>query len=131
MAFESFARVRGIHRRGSQREAQNSTFTSRQADKSRSGRQGSCSCLLRAGMEVLSRVLSAGMQGDDVRELQEDLKRLDIFIPPGERKNAIFGPATRKAVMNLQRAHFSESRVSGIVDQATANLISSEARNRN
>ena len=31
--------------------------------------------------------------------------------------------------MNLQRTFFSEKRVTGIVDQATANVINSEARN--
>jgi peptidoglycan hydrolase-like protein with peptidoglycan-binding domain len=79
-------------------------------------------------MKIVSRVLSSGMQGDDVRELHDELERLDIFIPPGERNNALFGSATKKAVMNLQRARFSENRVTGIVDQATANLLGSETR---
>lgn len=69
------------------------------------------------------------MQGDDVRELQDELERLDFFIPPAERKNGLFGPVTKRAVMNLQRTFFSEKRVTGIVDQATANVINSEARN--
>jgi hypothetical protein len=79
-------------------------------------------------MNVVSRTLSTGMQGDDVRQLHDELTTLEVFIPPAERNSAIFGPATRKAVMNLQRAAFAETRVTGVVDQATANLISSEAR---
>ena len=65
-----------------------------------------------------------------MRELQDELERLDLFIPPAERKHGLFGPVTKKAVMNVQRIFFSEKRVTGIVDQATANVISSEARNR-
>ena len=80
-------------------------------------------------MKVVSRILSSGMPGDDVRELQDELERLDFFIPPAERTNGLFGPVTKRAVMNLQRTFFSEKRVTGIVDQATANVINSEARN--
>ncbi|HEV8598261.1 MAG TPA: peptidoglycan-binding domain-containing protein [Gemmatimonadales bacterium] len=70
------------------------------------------------------------MEGDDVRELHDELERLEVFIPPAERNNALFGPVTKKIIMNLQRSRFSEQRVTGIVDQATANLISSEVRFR-
>jgi hypothetical protein len=65
------------------------------------------------------------MNGPDVRELHHQLELLDLLVPSVERKCALFGPGTKLAVMKLQRAHFSSSRVTGILDQATANLISS------
>ena len=75
-------------------------------------------------MRLRGRILSTGMQGDDVRELHNAMERLDHFIPAPERQMALFGPGTKKAVMDLQRAHSTfSSRVKGIVDQATANLI--------
>jgi len=77
-------------------------------------------------MRVVSRILSIGMHGPDVRELHEKLALLDCFIPPEELKHSQFGPGTRKAVMDLQRAHLSYHRVTGIVDQVTVNLINSE-----
>ncbi len=77
-------------------------------------------------MKLVGRILSTGMQGADVRELHDKLELLDLFIPPEERKHAQFGPGTKKAVMDLQREHLSYHRVTGIVDQVTANLINSE-----
>jgi hypothetical protein len=78
-------------------------------------------------MKLGGRILSTGMQGVDVGDLHDALELLDVFIPPGERSREVFGPATRKAVMELQREHFQfASRVNGMVDQATANLINSE-----
>jgi peptidoglycan hydrolase-like protein with peptidoglycan-binding domain len=78
-------------------------------------------------MRLRGRILSTGMQGDDVRHLHDDLERLDFFVPPHERRTALFGPGTKKAIMDLQREHFHfASRVKGIVDQATANLINDE-----
>lgn len=75
-------------------------------------------------MRLRGRILSTGMQGDDVRELHNAMERLDYSIPSHERQTALFGPGTKKAVMDLQREHFTfSSRVKGIVDQATANLI--------
>ena len=75
-------------------------------------------------MRLRGRILSTGMQGDDVRHLHNDLERLDCFIPPHERRSALFGPGTKKAITHLQKTHFHfGSRVTGIVDQATANLI--------
>lgn len=59
--------------------------------------------------------------------LHDDLERIDLFVPPHERRTALFGPGTKKAIMDLQRAHFIfASRVKGIVDQATANMLSDE-----
>ena len=78
-------------------------------------------------MTVVSRILSSGMHGPDVRQLHAQLEWLDLFIPSVERQNGLFGPGTKKAVMKLQRAHLSYSRVTGIVDQATANLIATAA----
>lgn len=78
-------------------------------------------------MTLVGRVLSSGMQGTDVRRLHDALEKLDFLIPPTERSNALFGPGTRKAVQDLQRKHFQfASRVNGMVDQITANLISTE-----
>jgi hypothetical protein len=78
-------------------------------------------------MKLAGRVLSTGMQGTDVRRLHDALEKLDYLIPPTERSHALFGPGTRKAVQDLQRQHFQfASRINGMVDQATANLIGSE-----
>ena len=78
-------------------------------------------------MRLAGRVLSTGMQGTDVRRLHDALEKLDVLIPPGERSHALFGPGTKKAVQDVQRKHFEfASRINGMVDQATANLISSE-----
>ena len=79
-------------------------------------------------MKIVERVLSVGMFGDDVRELHGQLERLHFFLPPGERGFGFFGPVTRKAVMDVQLERFHPNRVNGLVDQATANLISEEAR---
>lgn len=78
-------------------------------------------------MLLEDRVLSSGMQGTDVRRLHNALERLDFLIPQSERQDALFGTGTRKAVKELQGRHFRfGSRVNGIVDQATANLIGAE-----
>jgi peptidoglycan hydrolase-like protein with peptidoglycan-binding domain len=78
-------------------------------------------------MNLVGRILSTGMQGTDVRRLHDALEKLDFLISPIERTNALFGPGTKKAVQDLQRRHFHfASRVSGMVDQATANLIGTE-----
>lgn len=78
-------------------------------------------------MRLAGRVLSTGMSGSDVSELHDALEALDIFLPSDETRRGLFGPATRKAVVELQREHFQfASRVTGIVDQATANLILSQ-----
>lgn len=80
-----------------------------------------------ATMTLVGRILSTGMQGTDVRRLHDALERLDFLIPPTERSNALFGPGTKKAVQDIQRKHFQfASRVNGMVDQITANLISTE-----
>ena len=78
-------------------------------------------------MKLLGRILSTGMQGTDVRRLHDALEKLGFLIPPTERTNALFGPGTKKAVQDLQRRSFHfASRVSGMVDQATANMIGTE-----
>lgn len=78
-------------------------------------------------MQLLGRILSTGMQGTDVRRLHDALEKLDFMIPPTERGNALFGPGTKKAVQDLQRRHFHfASRINGMVDQITANLIHTE-----
>ena len=80
---------------------------------------------------LAGRILSIGMQGTDVRRLHEALERLNFMIPPGERGQALFGPGTRKVIQDLQRKHFQfSSRINGMVDQATANLIGSEVGRR-
>jgi peptidoglycan hydrolase-like protein with peptidoglycan-binding domain len=67
------------------------------------------------------------MQGTDVRRLHDALEKLDFLLPPTERRHALFGPGTKKAVQDVQRKHFQfASRVNGMVDQATANLINTE-----
>lgn len=80
---------------------------------------------------LASRTLSIGMQGTDVRRLHDALERLDFLIPPSERGHALFGPGTRKLIQDLQRKHFQfASRINGMVDQATANLIATEVGRR-
>ena len=77
---------------------------------------------------LAGRILSIGMQGTDVRRLHDALERLDFLIPPRERGLAQFGPGTRKVIQDIQRKHFQfASRINGMVDQATANLIGTEA----
>ena len=78
-------------------------------------------------MRLAGRVLSTGMSGGDVSELHTALEALDFFLPCEETRRSLFGPGTRKAVVELQREHFKfASRITGIVDQATANLIQAQ-----
>ena len=80
---------------------------------------------------LTGRIISIGMQGTDVRRLHDALERLDFLIPPSERGLAQFGPGTRKVIQDLQRKHFQfASRINGMVDQATANLIATEVGRR-
>ena len=78
-------------------------------------------------MLLEDRILSSGMQGTDVRRLHDALEQLDLLIPSFERQHALFGPGTKKSVKEVQGRHYRlASRVTGIVDQVTANLIGME-----
>ena len=78
-------------------------------------------------MRLTGRTLSTGMQGEDVRQLHDDLELLGHLLPADEVRLGIYGPQTKRAVAGMQREHFRiPARVNGVVDQATANLINAE-----
>jgi peptidoglycan hydrolase-like protein with peptidoglycan-binding domain len=64
-------------------------------------------------------VLSVGARGDAVRELQQALIALGVYVAGGA--DGVFGPATRTAVSNFQR--WNGLSVSGDVDEATARRL--------
>jgi hypothetical protein len=79
-------------------------------------------------MDSNGRSLSIGMQGDDVRTLQDKLIRLGIDLPADERRNAFFGDRTRLAILDLQRTRQLEP--TGVVDAYTVRAISSRRGHR-
>jgi peptidoglycan hydrolase-like protein with peptidoglycan-binding domain len=72
-------------------------------------------------MKIKTRILSVNMRGEDVRLLQENLKRLGLVINDRE---GFFGKTTRQAVIELQKKH--GLKATGIVDVKTASLIDEE-----
>jgi peptidoglycan hydrolase-like protein with peptidoglycan-binding domain len=64
-------------------------------------------------------VLSLGARGDAVKELQQALISVGVYVAGGA--DGIFGPATRTAVTNFQR--WNGLTVSGDVDAATASRL--------
>jgi ABC toxin-like protein/neuraminidase-like protein/putative peptidoglycan binding protein/virulence plasmid A protein len=62
-------------------------------------------------MRLRGRDLRAGLSGEDVAELQEELVRLGYAVPETERVQRLFGVGTAQAVAAFQTAH-------GMVDTA-------------
>lgn len=63
--------------------------------------------------------LQQGSSGDAVRELQEQLTKMGVWVPGGV--DGQFGSGTRTAVRNFQR--WNGLTVSGVVDAATATRL--------
>ncbi len=63
--------------------------------------------------------LTAGSQGDSVKELQNALMAFGVFVPGGS--DGVFGPATKTAVSNFQR--WNGLPVTGEVDATTASKL--------
>ena len=72
-----------------------------------------------AAAAAASGSLSVGARGDAVKELQNALMSLGVFVPGGA--DGVFGPATKTAVSNFQR--WNGLAVSGEVDAATATRL--------
>jgi len=70
------------------------------------------------------RTLSMGMQGEDVRRLQDALRQLGFKISGAETEKQFFGPVTREGVLDFQHAHGLET--TGEVDERTAVMINAE-----
>jgi len=78
-------------------------------------------------MLLSGRNLSIELHGDDVKLLQSELGLLGLKLPPNETGQSVFGPFTRRAVMEFQKKFSEEGlKVTGIVDEATARLINRE-----
>src|SRR5829696_481013 len=65
--------------------------------------------------------LRAGMVGDEVAGLHDDLVLLGFAVPEVERRDRGFGAGTGRAVAAFQAA--SGLRVSAVVDRATASML--------
>jgi peptidoglycan hydrolase-like protein with peptidoglycan-binding domain len=65
-------------------------------------------------MNLQGRVLSIGMQRDDVRLLQSELRRLALDAPDNEFQEAVFEQGTRDAVVRFQEEHRLEP--TGVID---------------
>ena len=74
------------------------------------------------------RMLSVGAVGDEVRTLQERLRRQGHELPESELSRAFFGPATREAVRRVQLEHGLTSH--GAVDAATDAVLGAAASRR-
>jgi hypothetical protein len=72
-------------------------------------------------MRLQSRNLSVQMQGEDVKILQSELRRLGFTIPAEETERETFGLGTHQAVVDLQEKYGLAT--TGVVDQHTADLI--------
>ncbi len=72
-------------------------------------------------MRLQGRQLRAGMAGDDIAALHEDLDRLGYVIPQSERGDQIFGVGTAAAVAQFQRAHGLWD--TAVVDPHTAGML--------
>jgi len=60
------------------------------------------------------RKLSVGAVGEEVRSLQERLRRQGHELPESELSRAFFGPGTREAVRQVQLQHGLQAH--GVVD---------------
>ena len=69
-------------------------------------------------MELHSKKLSLGSEGEDVSLLHKELRTLGFDIPPHEVSGASFGLGTRDAVAAFQNSH--DLNPTGVVDRETA-----------
>ena len=72
-------------------------------------------------MKLQNRDLSIGMQGADVKILQDELRVLDFDIPQAEIREFSFREGTQRGVMLFQEKFDLER--TGVVDHRTAELI--------
>jgi len=75
-------------------------------------------------MKLAGRTLSQGMQGRDVRLLQQELKKLKFAIPDNELSESNFSDGTREAVLKFQNNN--RLTPTGEVDAETAKAINAE-----
>src|SRR3569832_2087994 len=75
-------------------------------------------------MNLQGRDLSLGMQGEDVRLLQSELRQLGYEISDQEFQDGLFRGDTERAVREFQKKHGLE--VNGVVGDRTAILINAE-----
>ncbi len=80
-------------------------------------------------MQLHSRRLTVNMHGADVRLLHARLQALGLDIPDAEVQKNIFGTGTQEAVGRFQQQQGIRN-VTGVVDGATAKLISTQMRER-
>jgi peptidoglycan hydrolase-like protein with peptidoglycan-binding domain len=74
-------------------------------------------------MRLKGRDLRAGLTGNDVAELHDELEHLELSVPAGERKRRAFGPGTAQAVAAFQRSQ-------GLVDNAIVDRHTAAALDR-
>lgn len=75
-------------------------------------------------MNLQGRNLSSGMQGEDVKLLQSELRQLGYTISDEEFQAGIFKGTTQEAVQTFQKKH--EIDATGVVDERTATLINAD-----
>jgi peptidoglycan hydrolase-like protein with peptidoglycan-binding domain len=75
-------------------------------------------------MELQKQLLSFGSQGEDVRRLQEALKKLGYSISPTETQGSIFGEGTLEALRHFQDAN--KLTPSEVLEGHTAHMIESQ-----
>ena len=72
-------------------------------------------------MQLKGRTLMVRQRGDDVKELQDELKELGYDVPEDETNRTFYGQSTSDLVRKFQ---FDASlTVTGIVNQATAEAL--------
>src|SRR5258706_15343477 len=71
-------------------------------------------------MQLQGRELRMMTTGDDVKLLQQELRRLGYSIRDTEAQQGSFGQSTQAAVMDFQKKHGLQP--SGIVDTSTATV---------
>ncbi|MGH6636409.1 MAG: hypothetical protein ACRED0_09860 [Gammaproteobacteria bacterium] len=77
-------------------------------------------------MQLQGRDLHIETQGEDVALLHRELIHLGFQIPRDEIERLLFGPGTRKIVLEFQSRYPNEHLARGVVDQRTAELINAE-----
>ena len=73
---------------------------------------------------MAEKVIKVGMMGADVSGLHETLSSHGMTIPESETGRGFFGPATRNAVLEIQKRN--QLPATGQVDSATASALLTE-----